>query len=689
MATDAGLTDPNTGSDRLDWLDELHGRDAVAWAETQNMRTKELLKDEDYHKDFDELRTALGHADKAPEVTKIDEFVYNFWTDAQHPQGIWRRMPYAEFITKFKCGEACWDVLLDLDALSREDEKEYFWDGVDILPIDRSRAIIHLSDGGADAAQLREWDFVSRTFVENGFNLDTAISSVTWLDADTLLLASSHGGALNSTASGGPRTIRLWHRGQPVDNTKILFSTAHESERVSVERDWSVGQIRMYLTETIDGDRRRHYIAQGDFDFKLIGLPQDVRCEFGSDLAAVYLREDWTTAARTFPMDTLLVMSVDSHGACICPEVLWEGTGGSALHDFQFINGCMCINLIEHLRPLLKLFVRGANGWREGQMPPLTTDGVISIKPLNHFAHEMDSTVVITEQSPTLPRRISLSTLDTREAPLLLRQSRQIYDATDVVIEYHSVYMEDVGPIPYVHIGPARTKDTSMPLYMYGYGGFGGSVLPTYNKILGVLVYQHGWSAVITCLPGDGTNGLRYERAGRKEFKIHAHDAFATVAKDLVERGVTEASRIVAAGASNGGLMAGMMLPRFPDRFAALACELPLTDLRRFQRWSAGQAWVAEYPLSLEDRLKISPCDNMTRATQDAPHVLVFTNRLDDRVHPAHARRYAYLLQEHGHDALFFEAESGGHGYGANTLQIAEYFALRNSFYRRALASQD
>ena len=98
---------------------------------------------------------------------------------------------------------------------------------------------------------------------------------------------------------------------------------------------------------------------------------------------------------------------------------------------------------------------------------------------------------------------------------------------------------------------------------------------------------------------------------------------------------------------------------------------------------------MAEYPLSLEDRLKISLCDNMTRATQGAPHVLVFTNTLDDRVHPAHARRYAYLLQKHGHEALFLETESGGHGYGANTIQIAAYFALRNSFYRRALASQD
>lgn len=682
MAT--GPTMIDTQSNHLDWLDDLDGQDAKAWVEMQNQRTQEQLKDDEYERDVHDLRTALGHVDKAPEVTRIDEFIYNFWTDAQHPQGIWRRTPYA----KFKLGEECWDVLLDLDELCGREEKKYFWDGVDILPTDRSRAIIHLSDGGSDAVRLREWSLVSRTFIEDGFNLDMAISSITWLDEDTLLLASSHGDPRNSTVSGGPRTIRLWRRGQPVNDTKILFSTAHESDHVSTERDWASAQIRLYLTETIDGDRRCHYIAHDGFDFNLISLPRDVRCKFGGDRAAVYLKEDWNTARRTFSMDTLLVASVDALGGCMRPEVLWEGTEGSALRDFQFIDNCICINLVEHLRPVLKLFVHGTDGWREGQMPSLTKDGVVSIRPLNHFSHEVDRTVVITEESPLLPRRISLSTLDSCEAPLLLRQSRQIYDSADLVIEYHNVCMEGVGPIPYVQIGRARTSGTSMPLYMYGYGGFGGSVLPTYNKILGVLVYQHGWSAVIACLPGDGTNGLRYEKAGRREFKSRAHDAFATVANHLVERGVTDASKIVAAGASNGGLMIGMMLSRFPHRFAALACELPLTDLRRFQRWSAGQSWSAEYPLSLEDRLKISPCDNVTRADKDAPHVLVFTNRLDDRVHPAHARRYAYLLQEQGYNALFFEAESGGHGYGANTHQTAKYFALRNSAYRKALASQ-
>lgn len=102
MATDVGLTDSDTRPDRLDWLDELHGHHAAAWVKMRNMSTEELLKDEEYHKDFHNLCTTLGHADKAPEVTKIDEFVYNFWKDAQHPQGIWRRMLYTEFKTKFE-----------------------------------------------------------------------------------------------------------------------------------------------------------------------------------------------------------------------------------------------------------------------------------------------------------------------------------------------------------------------------------------------------------------------------------------------------------------------------------------------------------------------------------------------------------------------------------------------------------
>jgi prolyl oligopeptidase len=71
--------------------------------------------------------------------------------------------------------------------------------------------MIALSRGGADACVQREFDCEAKAFVEAGFALAEAKSDVTWIDADTLYVATDFGpGTL--TASGYPRTIRRWPR---------------------------------------------------------------------------------------------------------------------------------------------------------------------------------------------------------------------------------------------------------------------------------------------------------------------------------------------------------------------------------------------------------------------------------------------------------------------------------------------
>ncbi len=74
-----------------------------------------------------------------------------------------------------------------------------------------------------------------------------------------------------------------------------------------------------------------------------------------------------------------------------------------------------------------------------------------------------------------------------------------------------------------------------------------------------------------------------------------AHDDFAAVAADLVRRGVTRPGRIAAEGGSNGGLLIANMLTRYPERFGALFCTIPLIDMRRYSKLLAGASWIAEY----------------------------------------------------------------------------------------------
>jgi prolyl oligopeptidase len=64
---------------------------------------------------------------------------------------------------------------------------------------------------------------------------------------------------------------------------------------------------------------------------------------------------------------------------------------------------------------------------------------------------------------------------------------------------------------------------------------------------------------------------------------------------DLVKRGVTRPSSIAAEGGSNGGILITNMLTRYPERFSALLCTIPLIDMRRYSKLLAGASWIAVY----------------------------------------------------------------------------------------------
>jgi prolyl oligopeptidase len=84
-------------------------------------------------------------------------------------------------------------------------------------------ALISLSQGGSDAAIVREFDMRTREFVDGGFELPEAKTQISWADENTVLLGTDFGeGSL--TDSGYPRLVKRWRRGQPLADSETLFS---------------------------------------------------------------------------------------------------------------------------------------------------------------------------------------------------------------------------------------------------------------------------------------------------------------------------------------------------------------------------------------------------------------------------------------------------------------------------------
>ena len=79
-----------------------------------------------------------------------------------------------------------------------------------------------LSNGGTDAVVYREFDPVAKRFLDDGFNLGEAKAEAAYIDANTILFSTDFGpGTL--TASGYPRIVKMWRRGQTLAEAKTVF----------------------------------------------------------------------------------------------------------------------------------------------------------------------------------------------------------------------------------------------------------------------------------------------------------------------------------------------------------------------------------------------------------------------------------------------------------------------------------
>ena len=172
------------------WLEEVEGEAALAWVARQNARTLAALESDPR---FDALYRAaldvLTAADRIPYPAFLGDRLANFWQDETHVRGLWRATSLASFLTP----EPAWRSLLDIDALSAREGRNWVFQGAASLPPNYRRALVSLSDGGKDAAERREFDIDAGEFVAGGFFLPEGKQSAVWLDADTLLVARDWG----------------------------------------------------------------------------------------------------------------------------------------------------------------------------------------------------------------------------------------------------------------------------------------------------------------------------------------------------------------------------------------------------------------------------------------------------------------------------------------------------------------
>ena len=227
--------------------------------------------------------------------------------------------------------------------------------------------------------------------------------------------------------------------------------------------------------------------------------------------------------------------------------------------------------------------------------------------------------------------------------------------------------------------------DGNNPTLLYGYGGFNITVAPEFNPLRLALLEQ-GFVYASANLRGGGEYGETWHQAGMKRQKQNVFDDFIGAAEWLIANQYTSPAKLAITGGSNGGLLVGAVINQRPDLFRAAVPQVAVMDMLRFQKFTIGWNWIADYGSSdnaeeFPELYRYSPIHNI-RDGVTYPATLVTTADHDDRVVPAHSFKYAATLQakaNHANPALIRIDTQSGHG-ASNTSKALDTAADIYSF---------
>ena len=676
---------PAAEEDPYLWLEDIQGKDALEWVDEQNDRTFTELRDSRvFEALYDEAYTILTSDERLPEGAIIGDHFYSFWQDEINVRGVWRRMP----LVAFRQGQSEWETVLDIDALEEREHQNWVYQGNNCLG-GTDRCLIEISRGGKDESVYREFSLSDKRFVDDGFLVPEAKSNVSWIDQDTLLIATRwDDGVL--TQSGYAVEVRLLKRGKTLEQATTVFRgdvvdtllapvVFHNDERhypfvIRLFADWNEREFR----PVIDGEA-------GD------PLPLPMRFNPHGVLKGqliLSLEQDWDYAGERFFSGDIVAYELESGAA----ERVFRPSERQATQDIALFSNGLFVSLLDNVVGRIKRLTLSENGFESVDIA-LPENGVVSIEA----SSSQRADAFLTYESAVQPT--TLYHVDEDDTLTTVAALPALYDASNVVIEQHFATSADGTRVPYFLIGNRDVLERGdAPAILYGYGGFTIPILPVYysnpsrpqhGALAGRMWLSRGGVLALANLRGGGEYGPEWHQAALRENRQRAYDDYFAIAEDMIERGITSSDKLGALGRSNGGLLLGVALTQRPDLFAALDIGVPLLDMIRYNKLLAGASWMGEYgnPDLAEDREFIeaySPYQNLEKGV-DYPKVLFYTSTLDDRVHPGHARKMAARLAGLGQEFFYYENTEGGHGGTANQDQLAMRTALEYAYFIRML----
>lgn len=679
-------------ADPYRWLEDIDGRKSLDWVRRQNAATDKLiLPRPGFEADRKRARAIL---DDDRQIAMPDEVmgdtVTNIWRDAANPRGLWRQSPLDAWLA----GKPVWTTLIDVDALGKAEKQSWVWHGADCLAPDYQRCLISLSPGGTDADIVREWDRTTGKFVKDGFALPLAKSSVTWEDADNLLVATDFGKD-SMTTSGYPRIVKRWKRGTPLSSAQTLV-------------EGEAADVGMTVSAEMDGDKRWPIISRaksfyttdfyipkpyegGEYIDTIIPETAELRAVIDGQ-AIIFLNDK----EFDYPAGSLLALPLDemARGDQVPFIPVMQPTAAQAIEEVAAGDDVLWVKALDDVEGKLFALRRDQpyGRWSQKEVP-------LAGKATVHIAGTAGRRNLVLATAETMLQPPTLYALGESGPAQAIQSLPAVFDAQDMHVEKRFATSQDGTKIPYFLVRKKGSEASPVPALIHAYGGFKAAQTPGYLTgqpyragPLGLFWVEDGNAYVLANIRGGGEYGPLWHQAALYEKRQNSFDDLHAVAEDLVRTGVSAKGKIAISGRSNGGVLVGAAMEQRPDLYGAVISGSPLKDMRRFNKLLAGASWMDEYgdpddAADWEYISKYSPYQNIRKGVKYPP-IFLYLSTKDDRVHPGHARKFAAQLEQYGNAVYYHEYTEGGHSVGADHAEDAVRAAMLHGFLLKELVEK-
>jgi len=622
--------------DQYLWLENLKDRKVIEWYLMRNKRTRKFLK-----LISKELKPRIEQYYSIPYVllvrtSKIGNFILLRDGETFKIKLIYPDRQVDELVDSRKLGK---DVVLQWIYVSKEGDRFAF----------------SYSIGGSDEGFLKVIDTESLEVLDE---LKGVIGEIVWLNKEKYYYARFY--AKEKTPDGiAPPAERVFLREQGKEEM-VFGSGLPTSYFVGVKKSSQAN--RVLLTVSYGWTKSDVYAGR-------IEEPESWQLLYGGgDFIAFPIDFiDGRYLVASFDMEGMgRILSVDDKGQI--KEIVGEYE--YPLQEAVATKDSIIANYLVDASSKLKIF--NLNGKEVGEIKPEPAGTINSLHPDGEkciFKHE----------SFYIPYRIYLL----KDNELEILDSKEI--AKGFKVEEFYVKSKDSTKI---HAFKVQKEDKACKFALvYGYGGFGISLTPRFYPFM-IPFLEDGGALVVANLRGGKEYGEKWHRAGMREKKQNVFDDFIAILEFLKSKGV----RTVAFGVSNGGLLVGAILTQRPELIDGALIGYPVLDMLRFHKLHIGKAWIPEYgdpdkPEDAEFLMKYSPYHNIVK--RKYPPVMLYTGLYDDRVHPAHAFKFAAKLEEVGAPCLLRVETKSGHSGATQQTKIEEYSDIMAFVYTLLLSKSD